>query len=112
MAWLLQFHDRAWMTGAPRRKSLAQSTAFRDATRVAFIDRATLIDNLTRGFGISPTSVYHHMHREAIAAWVDDQLAALPLRAEADKRLPDLLQPPVPRSLRDVEEPIVIYGDV
>lgn len=112
MAWLLQVHDRAWMTGAPRRKSLAQSTAFRDATRAAFIDRATLIDNLTRGFGISPTSVYHHMHREAIAAWVDDQLAALPLRAEADKRLPDLLQPPVPRSLRDVEEPIVIYGDV
>jgi hypothetical protein len=32
--------------------------------------------------------------------------------AEPGKRLPDLLTPPVPRSLRDVEEPITIYADL
>lgn len=112
MAWLLQVHDRAWITGAPRRKSLAQSTSFRDATNAGFIDRDTLIDDLARGFGIDPVSVYHKMHRDAIAEWVNDQLGLLPQAAEASKRLPDLLQPPVPHSLRDIEEPIVIYGDV
>jgi hypothetical protein len=52
------------------------------------------------------------MHREAIGVWVDDQLTTLPLRAEGNKRLPELLSPPVPRSLRDIEEPLTIYGDV
>ena len=112
MAWLLQVHDRAWLTGAARRRSLAQSTSFRDATVAGVIDRRLLIDNLSRGFGVDQTSVLYQMHRDAVAAWVDDQLVALPLRAEGGKRLPDLLSPPVPRSLRDVEEPIVIYGDV
>jgi hypothetical protein len=112
MAWLLQVHDRAWLTGAPRRRSLAQSTSFRDATLAGVIDRRLLIDNLSSGFGVDHASVLYQMHRDAIAAWVDDQLAALPLRAEGGKRLPDLLSPPVPRSLRDIEEPIVIYGDV
>lgn len=50
---------------------------------------------LRHGFGINDTSVYHRMHREAIDAWVDDQLTTLPLRAEANKRLPDLLHPSV-----------------
>jgi hypothetical protein len=112
MTWLLQVHDRGWLTGGPRRKSLATSTSFRDAVTAGYLDRALLVDNLTRGFGIDPTSVYHQMHRDAIGAWVEDQLATLPLRAEANKRLPELLHPPVPRSLRDIEEPIVIYGDV
>ena len=112
MAWLLQVHDRGWITGGPRRKSLAQSTAFRDAVTAGVVNRALLIDNLARGFGIDPTSVYHDMHREAISVWVDDQLTTLPLRAEGNKRLPELLSPPVPRSLRDIEEPLTIYGDV
>lgn len=112
MAWLLQVHDRRWLTGGPRRKSLADSIAFRDATQAGVIDRALLIDDLSRGFGIDPTTVYHQLHRDAITAWAEDQLATLPLRAEGHRRLPDLLAPPVPRSLRDIEDPIVIYGDI
>jgi hypothetical protein len=112
MAWLLQVHDRGWITGGRRRKSLANSVAFADAVRAGYLDRALLIDNLSKGFGLSATSVYHQMHRDAVTAWVDQQLTTLPLRAEADKRLPELLNPGVPRSLRDVEEPIVIYGNV
>jgi hypothetical protein len=112
MAWLLQVHDRRWITGARRRKSLANSVAFREAVQSGFIDRDALIDNLMTGFGIDPRRVYHQMHRDAITTWVDDNLAAIPLRAAADKRLSSLLHPPVPRSLRDVEEPIVIHGEI
>jgi len=54
--------------------------------------------------------VYHQMHRDAVTAWVDQQLATLPLRAEAGKQLRELLNPTVPTSLRDVEESITIYG--
>jgi helicase-like protein len=112
MAWLLQVHDRRWITSARRRKSLANSVAFREAVQSGFLDRETLIDNLTTGFGISQHSVYHQMHRDAITAWVDDNLASIPLRAAADKRLSYLLNPPVPRSLRDVEEPVIIHGEI
>lgn len=98
--------------GGRRRKSLADSTAFRDAVNAGVIDRAGLVSALRHGFGINDTSVYHRMHREAIDAWVDDQLTTLPLRAEANKRLPDLLHPSVPRSLRDIEEPLTIYGEL
>ncbi|MGW2225481.1 hypothetical protein [Streptomyces formicae] len=112
MAWLLQVLDRDWITGARRRRSLADSTAFRDAVNDGAVDRGMLVSLLRHGFGIDDTSVYHRMHREAIDAWVDDQLATLPLRAEAGKRLPDLLHPSVPRSLRDIEEPLTIYGEL
>jgi hypothetical protein len=112
MAWLLQVYDRAWVTGGRRRKSLAQSTAFAEAVRTRFIERDVLIEDLSRGFGIDPTSVFHEMHRDAIVTWVDDQLASLPVRAHANTRLADLLHPPVPRSLRDVEEPLVIHGEL
>ncbi|MFE7326550.1 hypothetical protein ACFU8W_16470 [Streptomyces sp. NPDC057565] len=112
MAWLLQVLDRDWITGGRRRRSLADSTAFRDAVNDGSVDRALLVSLLRHGFGIDSTSVYHRMHREAIDAWVDDHLATLPLRAEAGKRLPDLLHPSVPRSLRDIEEPLTIYGEL
>ncbi|MFJ3713371.1 hypothetical protein [Streptomyces sp. NPDC090053] len=112
MAWLLQVLDRGWITGGRRRRSLAESTSFRDAVNVGEIDRTRLIELLRHGFGIDDTSVYHEMHREAIDAWVDDQLTTIPLRAEAGKRLPNLLHPSVPRSLRDIEEPLTIYGEI
>ncbi|MEW1906175.1 hypothetical protein [Streptomyces sp. NPDC086147] len=112
MAWLLQVLDRDWITAGRRRRSLADSTAFRDAVNDGSVNRSQLVSLLRHGFGIHSTSVYHRMHREAIDAWVDDHLATLPLRAEAGKRLPDLLHPSVPRSLRDIEEPLTIYGEL
>ncbi|WP_031070148.1 hypothetical protein [Streptomyces sp. NRRL S-118] len=112
MAWLLQVLDRAWITGAPRRRSLADSTAFRDAVNAGFIDKELLVSLLRHGFGINDTSVYHRMHRQAIDSWVDEHLTTVPLRAEAGDRLPTLLNPSVPRSLRDIEEPLIIYGEL
>lgn len=112
MAWLLQVHDRGWVTGAPRRYRLDDSTAFRDAVAAGYLDKKLLVDNLRTGFGVPDKSVLFAMHRAAIESWVADMLITLPLRAEGRVRLPALLTPPVPRSLRDIEEPITIYADL
>lgn len=112
MAWLLQVHDRGWTTGGRRRRTLADSTGFADAVKLDVLDADMLIRDLTEGFGINASSAYHEMHRAAIKDWVDKQISILPLRAKADTRLPELLHPAVPRSLRDVQEPIIIYGDI
>jgi hypothetical protein len=112
MAWLLQVHDRGWITGGRRRKTLGNSAAFAAAIDAGYLTRDLLVDNLTAAFGIDPTSVYHQMHRDTVAAWVEQQLVTLPMSAAADKRLPELLHPPVPMSLRDIEEPITLYGNL
>lgn len=112
MAWLLQVHDRGWVTGGRRRWRLDDSTAFRDAVDAGYIDHRLLVDNLRTGFGVPATGVLFQMHRDAIDSWVSNMLTTVPQSAEGKVRLPSLLTPPVPRSLRDIEEPITIYGDL
>ncbi|MGY2121324.1 helicase-related protein [Nocardia gipuzkoensis] len=112
MAWLLQVYDRTWITGGRRRRSLAESTTFVEAVRVGVINRDTLVDDLTAGFGIDRTSEFFKVHRDVIATWVEELLASIPLRAKDKKRLPELLHPAVPRSLRDVQEPLTIHGEI
>ena len=58
------------------------------------------------------TGVLFEAHRAAIESWVSNMLTTIPQSAEGKLRLPSLLTPPVPRSLRDVEEPITIYADL
>jgi len=112
MAWLLQVHDRGWVTGGPRRYSLDDSTAFRDAVTVGYLGHKLLVENLRIGFGVPAEGVLYERHRAAIQSWVADTLVTVPLRAEGKVRLPSLLTPPVPRSLRDIEDPITIYADL
>jgi hypothetical protein len=112
MAWLLQVHDRDWVTGKHGRRHLDDSTAFRDAVDAGYIDRKLLVDNLTTGFGIPKSGVLFEAHRAAIESWVSNVLTTIPQAAEGRVRLPSLLAPPVPRSLRDIEEPITIYADL
>ena len=44
MAWLLQVHDRGWVTGKRGRRRLDDSTAFRDAVDAGYIDRKLLME--------------------------------------------------------------------
>jgi len=112
MAWLLQVHDVRWMTSGPRRYSLARSEQLRDALAAGFIDRATLVTELSSGLGLNPANPYHDMHRAAVDRYVDDTMSRLAVAASPQRRTADLLDPTVPRSLRDIEEPITIYGNV
>jgi hypothetical protein len=112
MAWLINVHDRTWLTSAPRRRSLVNSDALKDALINGHLDRTTMIAQLQAGLGLSPTRIYHRLHRQAVEQYVDDTLAVLNVSAEGGKRTAALLEPPVPRSLRDVEEPIRLYGDI
>jgi hypothetical protein len=112
MAWLLMVHDRTWLTGGARRKSLGDSGALKDALVTGTVDRTLLIAELNDGLGLDPARVYHKLHREAVERYIDDTLLALNVSGQAGKRTGELLDPPVPRSLRDVEEPIRVYGDI
>ncbi len=112
MAWLINVHDRSWLTGAPRRRSLTQSDALKDALINGHVDRTGLIAQLQAGLGLSATRIYHRLHRQAVERYVDDTLSVLHVSAQGGKRTSALLEPPVPRSLRDVEEPIHLYGDI
>ena len=112
MAWLLQVHDVRWMTSGPRRYSLAKSEQLREALSAGFIDRLTLITELSAGLGLDPANPYHDMHRAAVERYVDDTMSRLAVGASPQRRTADLLDPTVPRSLRDIEEPITIYGNV
>ena len=112
MAWLLQVHDVRWMTSGPRRYSLGRSEQLRDALTAGFIDRATLITELSAGLGLDPANPYHDMHRAAVERYVDDTMSRLAVAASPQRRTAELLDPTVPRSLRDIEKPITIYGNV
>lgn len=111
MGWLLQAYDAEWRADSPRRKSLSWSVEFAAAVRAGFLDHARLSTDLRVGFGVTE-GARHQLHREAISEWVEEQLLAIPLRAQADRRVSHLLSPSVPRSLRDLEEQITIFGTV
>jgi hypothetical protein len=112
MAWLLQVHDVRWMTSGSRRYSLGRSEQLRDALTAGFIDRAALVSELSAGLGLEPANPYHDMHRAAIEHYIDDTMSRLAVAASPQLRTAELLDPTVPRSLRDIEEPITIYGNL
>lgn len=112
MAWLLMVHNQPWTTGGARRKHLTDSGALKDALIAGDVDRALLVAELQDGLGLHPTRILHKLHRQAVEDYVDNTLATLRVSGAPGKRTGDLLDPPVPRSLRDVEEPIRVYGDI
>ena len=109
MAWLLQFYDRSWVTGGARRRSLADSDMLRDALNGGYMTPLALTEALQTGFGLDPSSVYHELHRQAVRQWVDETTRLVAAQGSSKRKTADMLDPRVPRSLRDVEEPIAIY---
>jgi hypothetical protein len=109
MAWLLQFYDRGWITGGTKRRSLANSDMLRDALNSGHLTPAALTQALQAGFGLKPDSAYHELHRQTVRQWVDQTTRLVAAQGSSKRKTNDMLDPRVPRSLRDVEEPIVIY---
>ncbi|MBF9131393.1 hypothetical protein I0C86_20855 [Plantactinospora sp. S1510] len=109
MSYLLQVHNLAWMTSGSRRFSLAKSDQFRDALNTGHLDRKTLVADLSTGLGLDPANPYHQIHRIEVEKFVDETMSRMAVSAAPNRSTADLLDPSVPRSLRDVEEPITIY---
>jgi hypothetical protein len=109
MAWLLQFYDRGWVTGGARRRSLADSDMLRDALKDGYLTPASLTGALQAGFGLEPGKVYHELHRQAVQQWVDETIRLVAAQGNSKRKTSDMLDPRVPRSLRDIEEPLTIY---
>jgi len=111
MAWLIQFYDRGWVTGGTRRRSLADSDMLRDALNSGELTPAALTAALQAGFGLQPGNSYHELHRQTVRQWVDETTRLIAAQGSSKRKTSDMLDPRVPRSLRDVEDPIVIYYD-
>ena len=114
MAWLLQVHDVRWMTSGPRRYSLGRSEQLRDALTAGFIDRVTLVSELILRAWAStrPTPTTTCTGRPSSATSTIRCRGSPSPPAHNSRRTADLLDPTVPRSLRDIEKPITIYGNV
>ncbi|MPQ99584.1 hypothetical protein GB931_17005 [Modestobacter sp. I12A-02628] len=114
MARLLQVHDPAWMTSGRNRFSLGDSGQVRAALAAGFLDRNALIAELQTGLGLEDANPYHNMHRDEVREFVESTLVRLPVAAGTGgrTRTASLLRPPVPTSLRDIEEPITITGNL
>ena len=64
-----------------------------------------------RLFGLQPGNSYHELHRQTVRQWVDETTRLIAAQGSSKRKTSDMLDPRVPRSLRDVEDPIVIYYD-
>jgi hypothetical protein len=111
MAWLIQFYDRGWVTSGARRRSLADSDMLRDALHSGYLTPDSLTGALQAGFGLEPGNSYHELHRQTVKQWVDETTLLIAAQGSTKRKTSDMLNPRVPRSLRDVEDPIVIYYD-
>jgi hypothetical protein len=111
MAWLIQFYDRGWVTRGARRRSLADSDMLRDALNSGELTPVALTAALQAGFGLRPGNSYHELHRQTVRQWVDETTRLIAAQGSSKRKTSDMLDPRVPRSLRDVEDPIVIYYD-
>jgi hypothetical protein len=111
MAWLIQFYDRGWVTRGTRRRSLADSDMLRDALNSGELTPQALTAALQAGFGLQPGNSYHELHRQLVRQWVDETTRLIAAQGSSKRKTSDMLDPRVPRSLRDVEDPIVIYYD-
>jgi hypothetical protein len=106
MALLYQVHEPTWLARGGSVRPLRDSRAFKAALEAGAIDRRMLIDELLAAFDIDPTSVYHAAHRVAVETFVDETIRKIHLSASGERSVPDLLDPPIPRSLRDVGAPL------
>jgi hypothetical protein len=109
MAWLLQIYDRGWLTSGPKRRTLRDSDMLRDALTGGYLTPDTLARSLQDGFGLDPTDAYHELHRRTVQQWVDDVLRLVQVQGSDKRKTPELLDPRVPNSLRDIEEPLDIF---
>ena len=106
MALLYQVHEPMWLTRGGSARSLRDSRAFKAALEAGVIDRTMLIGDLLVAFDIDPVSVYHAAHRAVVESFVNETIRKVHLSASGERAVPDLLDPPVPRSLRDVGTPL------
>ena len=109
MAWLLQHYDRGWITAGRRNRTLRNSDQFRAALNSGYLTPAKLAKALQDGLGLHPTSGYHELHRQTVEQWVDETARLVSAQGNDQRSTPDMLDPRVPTSLRDVEDPIPIH---
>lgn len=115
-ALLLQVDEPQWLypggrVPRPRRDRLYYVKGVARAIDEGFIDQATLTQRLLHAFGIDAQDPRFSDHREAVSRFVSVNLNKFLLRRGSGNATKDEMEPPPPRSLRDVETLIEIRGE-
>jgi hypothetical protein len=116
MALLLQVDEPEWLYpgGRPlrtRRDRLWHVKGVARALDEGFMSESALIGRLLRAFAIDPADPRFTEHRRAVEEFVSRNLRTFQLQRASGKATKDEMEPPPPRSLRDVESTIEIVGE-
>jgi hypothetical protein len=115
-ALLLQVDEPEWLypggtVPRPRRDRLYHVKGVARAIDEGFIDEIALTQRLLHAFGIDPQDPRFSDHREAVSRFVSVNLNNFLLRRGSGNATKEEMEPPPPRSLRDVETLIEIRGE-
>lgn len=116
MALLLQVDEPRWLfpngiEAKPKRDRLYDVKGLAKAIDEGFVTEADLIDRLLRAFAVDHIDPRWAEHRAAVEHFVSTNISRILLRRGAGGKTKDEIMPAPPRSLRDVETLIDIYGE-
>lgn len=116
MAWLLQVDEPEWLYPGgtvPRRRRdrLWFVKGVAAAIDDGFVSEPELGERLLRSFAVDAADPRFERHREAIRQFVTSNVSSILLRRGSGEATIKEIDPPPPRSLRDLETPIEIRGE-
>lgn len=113
---LLQVYEARWLfpdgkVSRKRRDRLYWVKGMAAALDEGFLDENTLVYDLLRAFSIDEHDPQFADHREAVRKFVRTNINNFLSRRGSGMSTAEEMEPPPPRSLRDVETPIEIRGE-
>lgn len=112
---LFQVEEDRWMYNGSKSQPFRHRLWWVKNVARAINDNALtepdLVDRLMRAFAVDPSHPRHERHREAIREFVERNFTNFLVRRNSGDSTTDVIDPPVPRSLRDVETLVEIVGE-
>jgi hypothetical protein len=116
MALLLQVDESEWLypngrVSRPMRDRLYHLKGLARALDEGFVSEPLFVRRLLRAFDIDPADPRFTEHRRAVEEFVSRNVRNFLIQRASGKATRDEMDPPPPRSLRDVETTIEIVGE-
>lgn len=116
MTLLLQVYEARWLfpdgkVSKKRRDRLYWVKGMAAALDEGFLNESMLVDDLLRAFSVDEHDPQFADHREAVQRFVRTNIENFLSRRGPGTSTSEEMEPPPPRSLRDVETPIEIRGE-
>jgi hypothetical protein len=119
MALLLQVDEPEWLYpggGMPprgiRRDRLWKVVELARAIDANFLTIPTMVERLMQAFAVDSMQPRFAQHREAVREFVERNFLSFRAQRGSGRSTIEVIDPPVPRSMRDVETQIEIIGEL